>query len=92
MVLLTITEFAENRREVNDAITLVATEFSNVHMLDWGAIAAADAATILRGDGHHLTNSGRATLASTVASVMGRRPCNPVTACRRRSPTTAARA
>jgi hypothetical protein len=76
VVLLTITEFADNRREVNDAITLVATEFSNVRMLDWGAIAAADAATILRGDGHHLTNSGRATLASTVASVMGQAPAS----------------
>ena len=43
VVLLTVTEFAENRREVNDAITLVATEFPNVHLLDWGAIAAADA-------------------------------------------------
>ncbi len=57
---------------MNDAITLVSAEFPNVHVLDWGSIAAADAATILRGDGHHLTNAGRATLASTVAAVHGR--------------------
>ena len=77
VVLLTVTEFAENRREVNDAILLVSTEYSNVHVLDWGAIAAADAGTILRGDGHHLTDSGRATLASTVAGVMGQAPVQP---------------
>ena len=77
VVLLTITEFADNRREVNDAITLVGSELSNAHVLDWGAIATSGAATILRGDGHHLTNEGRATLASTVASVMGQAPGQP---------------
>ncbi|HEX2782647.1 MAG TPA: hypothetical protein VHN36_03610, partial [Ilumatobacteraceae bacterium] len=77
VVLLTVTEFAENRREVNDAILLVSSEFPNVHVLDWGAIAAAGADSILRGDGHHLTDSGRATLASTVAGVMGQAPVQP---------------
>ena len=77
VVLLTVTEFAANRREVNDAITLVATEFANVHVLDWGAIAAANADTILRGDGHHLTNSGRQTLADNVAAVLGQAPVQP---------------
>ncbi len=77
VVLLTVTEFEENRRQVNDAITLVGAEFPNVRLLDWGAIAAADAGTILRGDGHHLTNEGRATLASTVASVLGDAPAQP---------------
>ncbi len=74
VVLLTVTEFAENRRQVNDAISLVGAAFPNVHVVDWGSIAAADAATILRGDGHHLTNDGRAVLASTVAGVMGPAP------------------
>ncbi len=77
VVLLTVTEFEESRREVNDAITLVTAEFANVHLLDWGAIAAADAPTILRGDGHHLTTEGRAALASTVAGVMGAAPTQP---------------
>ena len=71
VVLLTVTEFEDNRREVNDAITLVSAEFPNVHLLDWGSIAAANADTILRGDGLHLTNDGRAVLASTIAGVMG---------------------
>ena len=48
VVLLTVTLFAESRREVNDAITLVGAEFPNVRVLDWGSIAAADATTILR--------------------------------------------
>ena len=74
VVLLTVTMFEDSRQQVNDAITLVAAEFPNVRVLDWGSIAAADAATILRGDGHHLTNAGRTTLASTVASVLGNAP------------------
>ncbi len=74
VVLLTVTEFEDNRREVNDAITLVGAEFPNVHLLDWGSIAAADAVKILRGDGLHLTNDGRTVLASTIAGVMGQAP------------------
>ena len=74
VVLLTVSLFDESRREVNDAIALVAAEFSNVHVVDWGAIATAGATTILRGDGLHLTNDGRLVLASTVAGVMGQAP------------------
>ena len=77
VVLLTVTLFDESRREVNDAIALVAAEFSNVHVLDWGAIASADATTILRGDGLHLTNNGRLVLASTVAGALGQAPTAP---------------
>jgi hypothetical protein len=77
VVLLTVTLFDDSRQEVNDAITLVAAQFPNVRVLDWGNIAAADAAKILRGDGHHLTNDGRLVLASTVAGVMGKAPEEP---------------
>jgi len=77
VVLLTVTLFEDNRQQVNDAITLVSAEFPNVHVLDWGSIAAADATTILRGDGLHLTDQGRAVLASTVAGVMGKAPGEP---------------
>jgi hypothetical protein len=77
VVLLTVTLFDDSRREVNDAITLVGAEFPNVRVVDWGSIAAASAATILRGDGHHLTNDGRLALASTVAGVLGKAPSDP---------------
>jgi hypothetical protein len=77
VVLLTVTLFEDSRQEVNDAITLVSAEFPNVRVLDWGSIAAADAAKILRGDGHHLTNDGRLVLASTVAGVLGQAPAEP---------------
>lgn len=77
VLLLTVTLFEDSRQEVNDAITLVSAEFPNVHVLDWGSIAAADAPQILRGDGLHLTNEGRAVLASTVAGVMGPAPVEP---------------
>jgi len=77
VVLLTVTLFDDSRQQVNDAITLVSAEFPNVRVLDWGSIAAADAPTILRGDGLHLTDQGRAVLASTVAGVMGKAPTEP---------------
>ncbi len=77
VVLLTVTLFEDSRQEVNDAITLVGAEFPNVRIVDWSTIAADDAATILRGDGHHLTNDGRLVLASTVADVMGKAPTEP---------------
>jgi hypothetical protein len=77
VLLLTVTLFAASRQQVNDAITLISTQYPNVHVLDWGAIATANAATILRGDGQHLTDSGRATLASTVAGFMGQAPAQP---------------
>ena len=77
VVLLTVTEFEENRSEVNAAITLVDAQYPNVHVLDWASLAAADAATVLRGDGHHLTNAGRTELAAAVAGVMGQAPSQP---------------
>ena len=77
VVLLTVTLFEDTRREVNDAITLVGAENPNVRVLDWGAIATADAAKVLRGDGHHLTTDGRQELAATVAGVMGPAPAQP---------------
>src|SRR3954447_8847697 len=77
VVLLTVTLFDDSRQQVNDAITVVAAEFPNVRVLDWGSIAAADASTILRGDGLHLTDQGRAVLASTVAEQMGKAPTEP---------------
>src|SRR4051812_18033698 len=77
VLLLTVTLFDDSRQQVNDAITVVAAEFPNVRVLDWGSIAAADASTILRGDGLHLTDQGRAVLASTVAEQMGKAPTEP---------------
>src|SRR3954453_5024476 len=77
VVLLTVTLFDDSRQQVNDAITVVAAEFPNVRVLDWGSIAAADASTILRGDGLHLTDQGRALLGSTVAGGMGKSPPEP---------------
>lgn len=77
VMLLTVTLFDTTRQEVNDAITLVGAEFPNVRVVDWGSIAAANAASILRGDGHHLTNEGRLALASTVAGVLGKAPKDP---------------
>jgi hypothetical protein len=77
VMVLTVTEFAANRHEVNDAILAVAATHPNVYVIDWGAIAAADAPIILRGDGHHLTNEGRVKLASVVAGVLGTAPKQP---------------
>jgi hypothetical protein len=78
VVVLNITEFEDSRSIVNDVITIVQAEYPDVvHVIDWAAIAAADASTILRGDGHHLTNEGRGILAATVAQVMGQAAVQP---------------
>jgi hypothetical protein len=77
VVLLTVTLFDDSPPTGQRRDHARQREFPNVHVLDWGSIAAADAPTILRGDGLHLTDQGRAVLASTVAGVMGKAPTEP---------------
>jgi lysophospholipase L1-like esterase len=81
VVLLTVTEFIENRREVNDAIRFLAAEVDNVRVVDWAArtdpATSEDAERILGGDGLHLSDAGRVALAAEVAAVMGAAPEQP---------------
>lgn len=76
VVLLTVTEFRPDRREVNDAIWAIAAEFDNVRVVDWAAITA-DADELLGADGLHLTDRGRTALAFQVGLALGRAPLQP---------------
>lgn len=76
VVLLKVTEFTKNRKDVNAVIDELATRYPNVMVLDWAAVTAADKK--LTGSDHlHLEPAGRAKLAEEVAKVMGQAPVTP---------------
>jgi lysophospholipase L1-like esterase len=73
VVLLTVTEFQETRRQVNAIILEVAADHDNVLVIDWAAITRDDP-TLLGADGLHPNQSGRAMLADSVALALGEAP------------------
>jgi hypothetical protein len=75
-VLLTVSEFEAEQLEVNAVIFELAALHSNVVVLDWAAVTGAQPG-LLREDGLHLTDTGRAALAQNVAAVMGNAPTSP---------------
>ncbi len=76
VVLMTVSEFTETRLEVNEVIFDMAEKYDNVLIVDWGATTAADP-TLVGGDGLHLTDKGRASLAEQVALALGVSPVKP---------------
>ncbi len=77
VVLLTVTEFRPDRARVNEAIRTVAGLHTNVRLLDWASISAADATRILSSDGLHLTDHGRQALADSIGLTLGQAPAQP---------------
>lgn len=77
IVLLTVTEFRPDRVQVNEAIQTVAGLHSNVRVLDWASISAADAGRVLGSDGLHLTDQGRQALADAIGLTLGQAPAQP---------------
>ncbi|MCU1500915.1 MAG: hypothetical protein JWM12_269 [Ilumatobacteraceae bacterium] len=73
VVLVTVTEFAPTRVDVNNAIRAIAAARTNVTVLDWATISKA-APGLLGGDGLHLTTSGRTSLALSMAATLGAAP------------------
>lgn len=76
VVLLTVSEFARSRVTVNRFILDIAGRNPNVLVVDWAAITATDR-SLTGGDRLHLTLSGRAALAQSVASALGPAPVTP---------------
>ncbi len=76
VVLVTVSEFEANRREVNDVIRLVAAGHDNVVVLDW-AVTTATTTGLLGADHLHLAPLGRAALAENVAAAFGPAPTQP---------------
>jgi hypothetical protein len=70
--VLTTGEFRRAQREVNDVIRDVADEFDNVRVLEWAQVAGLRGVT--GGDRIHLSETGRAVLAATVARALDAAP------------------
>ena len=77
VVLMTVSEFTESRLEVNEVIFDMAEKYDNVLIVDWGATTAADP-SLVGGDGLHLTDKGRVSLAEQVALALGISRLKPV--------------
>lgn len=73
VVLLTVSEFEESRREVNDVIRELAAERDNVTVVDW-ATTTAENKGLTGGDNLHLTIAGRRALAEDVGLALGVAP------------------
>lgn len=67
-VVLTTAMFKPRQQEVNDVIMKLASEFPNVTVLDWGAIAANNG--LIGKDGIHLTADGRSVFAAAIARAL----------------------
>lgn len=72
-VLLTVTEFRDDRQDVNETIYEVAADFDNVGVVDW-ASETSDAPELVGGDGLHLSDAGRVRYADLVGRRLGRAP------------------
>ena len=60
-MLLTVTEFREDRAEVNYVVRALAAQRDNVRVVEWAErTATADDGGLVSGDGLHLTDAGRA--------------------------------
>ena len=73
VVLLTVSEFEENRRQVNEVIRSLAEERDNVTIVDW-ATTTAENDGLTGGDNLHLTIAGRRALAEDVGLALGVAP------------------
>lgn len=73
ILLLTVTEFQQSRIEVNDIIRELAAEQSNVQILDWARITAAEPG-LLNSDGLHLSAAGKNRITTEMALALGTAP------------------
>ncbi|MFM7685165.1 MAG: SGNH/GDSL hydrolase family protein [Actinomycetota bacterium] len=73
VVLLTVSEFEENRRQVNEVIRALAEERENVTIVDW-ATTTVENDGLTGGDNLHLTIAGRRALAEDVGLALGVAP------------------
>jgi hypothetical protein len=76
IVLVTVTEFRDEMREVNRVIEAIGDVYDNVSILDWRSVTA-DQPELLNEDGIHPTPDGRDVLAGVVAMHLGQAPTSP---------------
>ncbi len=75
VVLLTVTEFREDRAEVNFVVRTLAEQRDNVRVVEW-AERTRDGRDggLVSGDGLHLTDAGREELVTMISGALGRAP------------------
>ena len=73
VLLLTVTEFRQSRKEVNYIIHDVGAQNTNVHILDWARITAAEP-DLLNADGLHLSTAGENRITTEIALALGPAP------------------
>jgi len=73
VVLLTVSEFEETRKQVNEVIRELAADRDNVTIVDW-ATTTAENDGLTGADNLHLTIAGRRALAEDVGLALGAAP------------------
>jgi hypothetical protein len=73
VVLLTVSEWEDSRKQVNEVIRELAADRDNVTIVDW-ATSTAENDGLTGNDNLHLTNAGRRALAEDVALALGAAP------------------
>ncbi len=73
VVLFTVTEFQDDRTEVNAVVRDMVRYYPELQVVDWAAETALDPG-LLAGDRLHLSTSGRARLAELTAAALGEAP------------------
>ena len=68
-LLFTVTEYRSDYSEVNDVVRRLGSEYDDVTLLDWQAIAETPG--VLSSDRLHPTENGREVLAQAVAGALG---------------------
>ncbi len=68
-LLFTVTEYRPNYTEVNEVVRRLGSEYDNVTVIDWQAIAETPG--VLSSDRLHPTETGREVLAQAVAGALG---------------------
>lgn len=68
-LLFTVTEYRSNYTEVNDVVRRLGSEYDNVTVIDWQAIAKTPG--VLSSDRLHPTETGREVIAQAVAGALG---------------------
>ncbi|MFN8020540.1 MAG: hypothetical protein U0Q03_03330 [Acidimicrobiales bacterium] len=76
IVLVTVTEFRDEMREVNHVIDAISEVYPNISIVDWRQVTA-DRPDLLNVDGIHPTPEGREVLAGVVAMHLGEAPTTP---------------